>query len=91
MTDRGLLVVGDADCRFNPIYGQGMTVAACEALALRDCLRQGPTGLGFRFRMRTDAIVDIPWEIAVGSDLRFTTGSIGGSSLLVGEMTVAGA
>jgi len=28
---------------------------------------------------------------AVGSDLRFTTGSIGGSSLLVGEMTVAGA
>jgi PmbA protein len=28
---------------------------------------------------------------AVGSDLRFTTGSIGGSSLLVGQMTVAGA
>jgi PmbA protein len=28
---------------------------------------------------------------AVGSDLRFTTGSIGGSSLLVGRMTVAGA
>ena len=27
----------------------------------------------------------------VGSDLRFTTGSIGGSSLLVGQMTVAGA
>ena len=27
---------------------------------------------------------------AVGSDLRFTTGSIGGSSLLIGEMTVAG-
>jgi PmbA protein len=29
--------------------------------------------------------------VAVGSDLRFTTGSIGGSSLLVGRMTVAGA
>ena len=28
---------------------------------------------------------------AVGSDLRFTTGSIGGSSLLIGEITVAGA
>ncbi|HEV8424231.1 MAG TPA: TldD/PmbA family protein [Actinomycetes bacterium] len=28
---------------------------------------------------------------AVGSDLRFTTGSIGGSSLLIGQMTVAGA
>ena len=29
--------------------------------------------------------------VAVGSDLHFTTGSIGGSSLLVGRMTVAGA
>ncbi len=29
--------------------------------------------------------------VAVGSDLRFTTGSIGGASLLVGQMTVAGA
>jgi predicted Zn-dependent protease len=29
--------------------------------------------------------------VAVGSDLRFTVGSIGGASILVGEMTVAGA
>jgi PmbA protein len=28
---------------------------------------------------------------AVGSDLRWTTGSVGGSSLLIGQMTVAGA
>jgi 2-polyprenyl-6-methoxyphenol hydroxylase-like FAD-dependent oxidoreductase len=67
----GFLVIGDAICGFNPIYGQGMSVAAREALALRECLRDGPTELGSRFRAQTEVIVDIPWQIAVGSDLRF--------------------
>jgi 2-polyprenyl-6-methoxyphenol hydroxylase-like FAD-dependent oxidoreductase len=67
----GYLVTGDAVCGFNPVYGQGMSVAALEALALRECLGAGPAGLARRFFAEVARIVDIPWGIAVGSDLRF--------------------
>jgi 2-polyprenyl-6-methoxyphenol hydroxylase-like FAD-dependent oxidoreductase len=64
------LVVGDAMASFNPIYGQGMTVAACEALLLRDVLASGlDRNLFRRYIDRASAIVDVPWETAVSSDL----------------------
>lgn len=64
------LAFGDAICSFNPVYGQGMTVAALEALALQRCLRAGSIDLARRFFSRAARITDIPWEIAVGNDLR---------------------
>jgi 2-polyprenyl-6-methoxyphenol hydroxylase-like FAD-dependent oxidoreductase len=67
----GYLVMGDAVCSFNPIYGQGMSVAAAEAKALDDSLTAGLDGLSQRFYARTRKIVDIPWAIATGEDLRF--------------------
>lgn len=41
----GLLVIGDAVCSFNPIYGQGMTSAAIQAHALRRTLDRADTDL----------------------------------------------
>jgi 2-polyprenyl-6-methoxyphenol hydroxylase-like FAD-dependent oxidoreductase len=64
------LVFGDAICSFNPVYGQGITVAAEEALALQRCLQAGRDELACRFYGAAAKIVDIPWDIAVGNDLR---------------------
>jgi 2-polyprenyl-6-methoxyphenol hydroxylase-like FAD-dependent oxidoreductase len=66
----GYLVFGDALCSFNPIYGQGMTTAALEGLALGRCLHDGEEALAERFFARAAPIIDIPWQIAAGSDLR---------------------
>jgi 2-polyprenyl-6-methoxyphenol hydroxylase-like FAD-dependent oxidoreductase len=66
----GFLVFGDALCSFNPIFGQGMTVACMESLALRNCLQNGQQGIAKRFFRATSKLVDVPWQIAVGSDLQ---------------------
>ncbi len=67
----GFLVFGDAICSFNPVYGQGMSVAAMEALDLQEALREGTDGLWRRFFRRAGKSIDNPWRIAVSSDLRF--------------------
>ncbi|MGW4947927.1 FAD-dependent monooxygenase [Actinoplanes sp. NPDC004185] len=67
----GYLVVGDALCSFNPLYGQGMTIAATEGLLLRSVLRGGPDQLARRFFRGAGKLIDGPWSIAVGTDLRF--------------------
>lgn len=67
---KNYLVFGDAVCSFNPVYGQGMTVAAEEAVLLQRALREGSTELARRFFGLASTAVDTPWDIAVGNDLR---------------------
>lgn len=67
----GLLVMGDAMCSFNPVYGQGMTVASLQALLLRRMLAKGTNGIARRFFKGAAKVIDGPWSISVGSDLRF--------------------
>jgi 2-polyprenyl-6-methoxyphenol hydroxylase-like FAD-dependent oxidoreductase len=67
----GLLVLGDAVASFNPIYGQGMSVAALEALSLRRHLERGMEPQPRRFLGDLARVVDVPWDMAAGGDLVF--------------------
>jgi hypothetical protein len=66
-----LLVVGDAVCSFNPIYGQGMSVAAVQALVFRRHLARGVEPQPRRVFRDPARVVEVPWDIAVGGDLVF--------------------
>jgi 2-polyprenyl-6-methoxyphenol hydroxylase-like FAD-dependent oxidoreductase len=75
----GWVLLGDAVCSFDPIYGQGMTSAAQQAEALGHALDRAG-GVTRRFARRyfraAGRIVGVPWSIAVGGDFAYpeTTG-----------------
>ncbi|MFF8278311.1 FAD-dependent oxidoreductase [Streptomyces lateritius] len=79
----GFLATGDALCAFNPIYGQGMAVAAISAVALRRALadpRRTPTT-----RTVQKALLDASkpaWDISAAADKKMpgATGSAVGAS-----------
>ena len=68
---RGLLPIADAICRFNPVYGQGMTVAALEACLLRRLLDRPAEGgdpiaaLAPAFFAEAQALIETPWSVAM--------------------------
>jgi 2-polyprenyl-6-methoxyphenol hydroxylase-like FAD-dependent oxidoreductase len=75
----GFLVGGDAVCSFNPVYGQGMTVAALGSVALDKCLQEqrrrypngDVTGLARRFQQRLRKVIEMPWQLATSADRRW--------------------
>lgn len=72
----GYLVMGDAVCSFNPMYGQGMSASAIEAEALDNCLKEQSRqntvrGLAQDFFKSVAEAISSPWMITVGEDFRF--------------------
>lgn len=71
------IIIGDAVCAFNPIYGQGMSTAALGALTLNQCLKkqhQGKlVGLAVRFQKQLAKVNTTPWLVATGEDCRWPT------------------
>ena len=72
----GFLVLGDAACTFNPVYGQGMSAAVLGAEVLGVCLRDvrpgdGLAGLAEPFQRRLARMNARPWLLATGEDYRY--------------------
>jgi 2-polyprenyl-6-methoxyphenol hydroxylase-like FAD-dependent oxidoreductase len=76
---RGLVPLGDSICRFNPVYGQGMTVAALEAVELRRLLDERSAaaalleGLNTAFLSGIEAVIDAAWQMSAIPDLASPT------------------
>ncbi|MEU1228912.1 FAD-dependent oxidoreductase [Streptomyces sp. NPDC005828] len=64
------LVLGDAACSFNPVYGQGMTVAALEALVLREHLSRGAVDPK-AFLADIAQTIELPWQLSASADLGY--------------------
>lgn len=75
----GWVLLGDAVCSFDPIYGQGMTSAAQQADTLARALdRHGTVTRAFakEYFRAAARVVNAPWSIAVGGDFAYP-GTIG--------------
>jgi 2-polyprenyl-6-methoxyphenol hydroxylase-like FAD-dependent oxidoreductase len=74
---RGLIPIADAICRFNPVYGHGMTAASKEAVALRDLLKERQTsakpleGLFEAFMKAICPLLDNIWVLSAMPDLAY--------------------
>jgi flavin-dependent dehydrogenase len=67
----GFVVLGDAASAFNPVYGQGMSVAGLSGLELREWLATG--GSSAAFQKQLGKAVATPWLLATSEDYRFPT------------------
>lgn len=71
----GLVVMGDSFCAFDPVFGQGMSSAAKQAVALHTLLKQhgydGSVAFAQRLHKRLAGVVLAPWLLATSEDFRY--------------------
>ncbi|MER5884015.1 monooxygenase [Streptomyces sp. NPDC001941] len=95
----GILAVGDSVCAVDPLYGQGLGVAALEAELLRAMLREAPVpdpgqGLGGLpavlpdgfcryFQVRVARLTRWPWLLSTAQDRGWRQGAVAGRAVHV--------
>jgi 2-polyprenyl-6-methoxyphenol hydroxylase-like FAD-dependent oxidoreductase len=80
----GFIVTGDAVCAFNPVYGQGMTISALDAVTLQRCLQEqnqrSPRADFEQHLQHQIAKITAPvWFLATNEDLRWPTVKLRGA------------
>ncbi|BDH10543.1 NAD(P)/FAD-dependent oxidoreductase [Streptomyces hygroscopicus] len=67
----GLVAVGDSVASVNPVYGQGLTLAALQASCLAAALRAGaaPHDPAWEYFRRAGVVVDAAWQVSATADL----------------------
>lgn len=70
----GFIVIGDAVCSFNPIFGQGMSSAACQVEVLDMLLSTGcsPEKLWRTFYRKCSGVIGNAWKTAASGDFQFS-------------------
>ncbi len=72
------MVLGDAVLAFNPVYGQGMTVAILSALKMDELLKEhfghtsDMTGFSKKFQKELGKVQAFAWQLATGEDMRWS-------------------
>jgi 2-polyprenyl-6-methoxyphenol hydroxylase-like FAD-dependent oxidoreductase len=68
----GLLPMGEALASFNPMYGQGMSLAAGQALSLRDAISNGLDGnLAMRYFEGCNTLNGVGWSVMETRDFAY--------------------
>jgi 2-polyprenyl-6-methoxyphenol hydroxylase-like FAD-dependent oxidoreductase len=84
----GFIVTGDAVCAFNPIYGQGMTVSALDAMTIQQCLHEQQRSPRAHFEQHLQhqiaKITTSVWFLATNEDLRWPKVNLRGARINLG-------